>query len=219
MEELGPMAWSSLSLSVVASNAVDERKKATYIRSWLLLNSELKGHIESPPEYFMDDSVLSSAEKLDLLMLTQGWSSYLWNTVPQEKEAMEEEHIAGITLNGNVRKAMTKRPVSGGRVVANLYDPTGHFSVETETDDKGKISFQGLYFPDSAALFLQGYNKKGKLYTEIFLDSIDRSGPPVPEAFLPRERMLTEFPVRLYQQQFTMSRNFGSTASEQVPFC
>lgn len=201
-EELGPMSWSNLSLSVVASNAVDESKKAMDLRSWLLINSELKGFIESPPEYFMDDVELTSAEKLDLLMLTQGWSNYLWNSMPQEKQGLKEKLNVGITLSGNVRKAFSKRPVSGGRVVANLYAPTGHFTVETETDAKGRFSFQGLYFPDSAALYLQGYNKKGNLYTEIFLDSIDHSGPPVQEAFLPHERRLTEFPVRLYQQKY-----------------
>ncbi|MCK4990312.1 MAG: hypothetical protein KAS29_07490, partial [Bacteroidales bacterium] len=38
--------------------------------------------------------------------------------------------------------------------------------------------------------------------TEVFLDSVDRSGPAIPLAFLPVSRRLAEFPVRLYQQQF-----------------
>lgn len=201
-EDLGPLSWSRLSLSVLAANAVDNSNKSTDIRSWLLINSELRGHIESPPEFFVDNSELSSAQKLDLLMLTQGWSNYLWNTVPQEDTESGAEPGAGITLNGSLRKAFTNRPVAGGRVVCNLYHPSGYFSLETETDSRGRFSFPGLYYPDSAALFLQGYNNRGKLYTEIFLDSLDFSGPAVSKTFLPVSRRLEEFPVRLYQQQF-----------------
>jgi len=53
----------------------------------LLLSSELKGYIENPGYYFASDN-LSRREALDLLLLTQGWSRYVWKqmagTTPYE---------------------------------------------------------------------------------------------------------------------------------------
>jgi hypothetical protein len=202
MEELGGMAWSSLSLSVVAANAVEDQKKALDIRSWLLINSELKGHIESPSEFFLDDENHSSNEKLDFLMLTQGWSNYLWNSMPKQELTIDMKQMAGITLSGTVRKAFSKKPVIDGLVVCHIFNSQGHLNEQTTTDELGKFTFQGLYFPDTAALFLQGYNKKGKLYTEVFLDSIYQKGPPISVSWRPLSRQIEDFPVRLYQQQF-----------------
>jgi hypothetical protein len=202
MEDLGGMAWSSLSLSVVAANAVDKSKKAMDIRSCLLINSELKGQIDSPSEFFQDDEEHASDEKLDLLMLTQGWSSYLWNSMHREEPGTEIQTLAGITLSGSVRKAFSKKPVVDGLVVCNIFNSQGHFSKEATTDKKGRFSFQGLYFPDTAALFLQGYNNKGNLYTEVFLDPVMQRDPGISSSFLPVFRHISEFPVRLYQQQY-----------------
>ena len=201
-EELGGMAWSSLSLSVVAANAVDDQGKSLDIRSWLLINSELKGPVESPSEFFLDDEQHSSGEKLDLLMLTQGWSNYLWNSMTSEELAMDIQQTAGITINGEVKKAFSKKPVIDGVVVCNIFNMQGHFTDRTATDKQGRFSFQGLYFPDTAALFIQGYNSKGNLYTEVFLDPVSHIGSDISESFLPVHRRLTEFPVRLYQQQY-----------------
>jgi len=202
LEDQGGMAWSSLSLSVVAANAVDQQKRNLDIRSCLLINSELKGHIESPSEFFLNDEELGSNEKLDLLMLTQGWSNYLWNSLPPEDQPVNLEQVAGITLTGSVRKAFSKKPLTGGLVVCNLFNEKGYFREQTATDDQGRFTFQGLYFPDTAQLFLQGYNNKGKLYTEVFMDPVEQKDAAVSESFLPVSRHISEFPVRLYQQQY-----------------
>ena len=202
MEDPGGMSWSSLSLSVVAANALDDQKKNMDIRSWLLLNSELKGRLESPSEFFLDDEKRSSDEKLELLMLTQGWSNYLWNSVPPENLSREPEQAAGITLTGNVRKAFSKKPVIEGLVVCNLFNTQGFFSEQVSTDYEGRFTFEGLYFPDTAEVFIQGFNDKGKLYTEVFMDQVDQNDAAVSKIFLPVSRHISDFPVRLYQQQY-----------------
>src|SRR5690606_13874875 len=48
-----------------------------HILSYLLLSSELKGHIENPRYYFNDNE--NRKADLDVLMLTQGWSCYKYN--------------------------------------------------------------------------------------------------------------------------------------------
>ena len=63
-------SWSNLSMTVVDDFAGNKEGPSGNILSWLLINSELKGLIESPLDYFSDDPELTSASKLDLLMLT-----------------------------------------------------------------------------------------------------------------------------------------------------
>ncbi|MEA3461758.1 MAG: hypothetical protein U9R49_07755, partial [Bacteroidota bacterium] len=202
LEDLGGMAWSNVSLSVVAVNAVDDQYKKQDIRSWLLIDSELNGRVESPSEFFQDDEEYTSDEKLELLMLTQGWSNYLWNSMPPEDRPVDLEQAAGITLTGSVRKALSKRPVVKGLVVCNLFNNQGYFSEQVSTDNKGRFTFEGLYFPDTVEVFIQGYNDRGKLYTEVFMDPVEQKDAAVTESFLPVSRHISDFPVRLYQQQY-----------------
>ncbi|TFH28479.1 MAG: hypothetical protein E4H10_00100, partial [Bacteroidia bacterium] len=169
-EDLGKMGWSSLSMSVVSEHAVDNKLGNLDILSWLLIDSELKGAIESPSDFFIDDDTLSSREKLNLLMLTQGWSRYLWNTLPEEDLQYDFLQADGITLSGHVRKAMSKKPVRNGLVSCIIYSNKGFLNESTTTDELGNFLFPDLYFTDTVALFLQGFNQRGKLYTEIFLD-------------------------------------------------
>lgn len=201
-EVLGGMGWSSLSMSVVNEHAVEKNGSKLDILSWLLIDSELKGVIESPSDFFVDNSGLSSSEKLNLLMLTQGWSRYLWNTLPEEEPEYEVWRADGITLSGNVRKAMSKKPVQNGLVNCTLYGQHGFMSESTSTDVKGNFLFPDLFFTDTAALFIQGFNQKGKLYTEVFLDPLHEKSTGVSPGYLPTKTRFDDFPVSLYQQQY-----------------
>ncbi|MEA3478498.1 MAG: hypothetical protein U9R60_10000, partial [Bacteroidota bacterium] len=68
IRELDNHSWSNLSMVVVDEFETNEDDPSTNILSWLLIDSELKGHIESPGDYFIDDQDLASASKLDLLL-------------------------------------------------------------------------------------------------------------------------------------------------------
>jgi len=56
-EEISDGSYSSLSVAVVDENAVGENGPELNILSWLLIDSELKGNIESPADYFNDDKI------------------------------------------------------------------------------------------------------------------------------------------------------------------
>ena len=67
--------YSSLSIAVVDENALIGGGDHQHMVSYLFLDSELKGYIESPADYFVDDENIASQDKLNLLMLTHGWSN------------------------------------------------------------------------------------------------------------------------------------------------
>ncbi len=79
--------WARVSIAVVEDKMTGNNGNLQDIRTYLLLDSELRGQVQTPALYFIDDSV-SSAGKLDLLMLTNGWRNYMWNYV-KEKDGLD----------------------------------------------------------------------------------------------------------------------------------
>jgi len=205
-EHLGEMTWSELSLSVINEHANKTTGEPGDMLSWLLVDSELKGKISSPSNYFVDDSLLRSRDKLNLLMLTHGWSRYLWNNLPEADQDEKLQYAEGISLTGKVRKAFSKKPVRQGLVTCNIFSDKGYLSDSTFTDSQGNFRFPDLYFLDTVAIFLQGYNRRGKRYTEVYVDPLWPDPPQVSPWTLPEETRFDEFPVRLYQQQYYNER-------------
>ncbi len=61
----------------------------------------LNGNIENPSYYFQKNNNKKRYE-LDLLLLTQGWSKYNWNTIFNAEKDSELENNSGLTISGYV---------------------------------------------------------------------------------------------------------------------
>jgi len=201
-EDQGPMNHSQLSLSVVSSYDVEDGDMN--ILSYLLLDSELKGKLESPTDFFQDTDSLSSAEKLNMLMLTQGWSRYLWNTMPEKSG--EHKISEGLTLSGHVRKPLSNNPVENGMVNCFLFSDKGFLNRNATTDENGHFTIPNLYFVDSVEVFLQSYNARGKSYTIVRLDPLDLNIPKPVANYIPPAEYNSGFPLKLYQEQYYNER-------------
>lgn len=168
---------SSLSIAVVNDNYLSPALNSQNILSYLLLDSELKGAIESPSLYFSDSGNLSPDEKLDLLMMVQGWRSYNWDEIPQLAPAdLAGWEDVGLTVSGTVKKLLRDKPVVGGEVVLGPFSRNLLFE-EATTDSVGRFRFDRLYLKDSAQIILNAKNENDRPNTEIFPDPL--STPPV----------------------------------------
>ncbi len=101
LKEIMPNKWSSLSVSILPEST--ESYKAHHsLPSYQLLNPYVKGPIENAAYYFKDMSPKKSFE-LDNLLITQGWSSYDWNTIftqaPKYLYDFEKGLTYKVTLN------------------------------------------------------------------------------------------------------------------------
>ena len=163
---------SSLSVAVVNKNYFSISGNSQNIKSYLLLDSDLKGAIESPASYFIDDELHTSAEKLDLLMMVNGWSSYLWDDIESSKTPdLNDWNDAGIEIKGLVKKLLFERPVQEAQVV--LGPSGGNFLFEKTTADLfGRFKFERLYLRDSVMVMLNAKTKGGSRNTEIRLDPV-----------------------------------------------
>ncbi len=164
----------SLSVSNVAVNGVESY--VTNIKTYLLLNSAVRGKIERPGYYFYSSDP-KREQYLDLLMRTQGWRQY----------ALEEELVAssnyflpekGLTLSGQVVNASNNEQPLTGSVSLTSNSASEMLQDKVETSGDGTFSFANLNFTDTTNVLLSAnvyYPKKKRnptLNYKILLDSV-----------------------------------------------
>ncbi len=89
-----------LSMTVTREDLVERDAHRGDIRTWLLLNSDLRGTITDPGYYFMP----GHAEELDLLMLTQGWRRFSWQQVLADEWPTRQAVQQGFTVEGKISR-------------------------------------------------------------------------------------------------------------------
>jgi len=155
------------------------------ILTTLLLTSDLKGYIEHPSFYF-EDSKLSSLA-LDGLMLTQGWRRYNIPEVVKGKYIHPTEALEiGQEISGTVKGLIFTKAVAKSRIT--IVSPNASFFDVTETDDKGKFSFNGFELPDSTTYVIQALSKRGSKRVELILDKF--TYPSEQNQFIPNNYAL-----------------------------
>ena len=165
----GKATVGSFSIAVTNTSVVTpDPEKESNILTGLFLTSDLKGYIEKP-NYYLNNNTKESREQLDNLMLSQGWSRFVWSDLtgsspkPVAFPAEKSLKVSGtITTTGG-------KPVPKGKV--SLFSTGGGlFMVDTLTDDKGRFNFDNLSFGDSTKFVVQARNAKNKKYVEINVD-------------------------------------------------
>lgn len=190
---------STLSVSVVNTNYLLGNGRGQTIRSYLLLDSDLKGAVESPDSYFTDDTQMNSSEKLDLLMMVQGWKSYSWDDLEEKPQAsLDDWNDAGINLRGYVEKLLHDSPVTDGEVVLG---PAGanFLFLKTKTDSTGHFEFKQIYLRDSTQVMLNARNRSGSRNTEIRLDPVFKLESAVSPDLLQRKTFNPELSLKFTQ--------------------
>ncbi|MCF8226300.1 MAG: hypothetical protein K9J30_10520 [Bacteroidales bacterium] len=163
---------AGVSVAVVNRNYLSRKGYQSDMQSYLLIDSELKGPVESSASFFTDSEWISSYEKLDLLMLVHGWRSYYWpDIIISEPDDLEGWEDIGITIEGRVKRHLGRKRVSNGKVVVGPFGPNMTF-IESVTDRDGNFRFDRLFIPDSTRLIIQAKTAGGSNRTEILVDQI-----------------------------------------------
>jgi len=164
---------ASLSASVIDETKVPVNESdETTILSSMLLSSDIKGYIEKPNYYFVNNDK-QRQDDLDLLMLTQGYRRFEWkqlmndNFTPPVYEPEKTLQVSGRVHTSN------NKPVLGGKVT--LFTTAGGiFILDTLTDANGRFVFKDLTFKDSIRFVVQARTAKDKKYVDIDLDNVGR---------------------------------------------
>jgi len=157
--------YNNVSVSVLPKGTKSYRKSNNMI-SQVLLKPYINGFVENANYYFSDINQQKKHE-LDNLLITQGWSSYEWMTIFNNKNKFNYTFDEGITIKFNVP---TKKKESNFLI---------HPLKENEPklisfDDKIKSFTAYKYFPeDDEKLYLSKISKSGKVenvpvYAQLF---------------------------------------------------
>ncbi len=171
----------------------------------LLLQSELKGHINQPAYYFETDDSTGMAQRrrhLDLLMLTQGWRRY---DIPRvlRGHLVQPEHPIEVSqvVTGRVLSDWRKEPVANAKV--SMIAPRVEYSALTVSDSLGQFAFNLPLLPDSVDCIVMAENTKGKKQMNLELDA--EHFPQV--YYLTDNHQARESQVILEEQGWRMERN------------
>lgn len=166
---------ADLSLSVTDVDVAQPREGQPDLRTYLLLDLEIKGEIESPGYYFYSDDP-QRRRHLDFLMMTQGWRQFILDDTGKNNGTdLDFFSETGITIEGNVLKGLKGKRVGGAHVTMTYWDEGGIGKDKMITDANGHFKFLGLDFMDESSLVIEAKDHKSRnsgLFVE--LDSIIR---------------------------------------------
>jgi hypothetical protein len=136
----------NLSASVLMIDALQKIPEQNIV-SYLYLNSDLKGNIESPSYYFENaDKHTDSA--LDNLLLTQGWRRFKWQEILTGKKPAFEfiPELEGQVATGKMINKKTGLAAVGTDAFVSMPGEDHTFNITT-SDDSGMIrySFRNVY--------------------------------------------------------------------------
>lgn len=166
---------ATLSAAVVdmAKVPIDSGIQEGNIYASLLLNSDIKGYIETPAYYF-EASDVTRRRQLDNVMLTQGWSRINWqDLVAGRNLAVTYPPEQDLRISGMVTKRDGKTPVPNATVTILS---TGDISavVDTVADADGRFNFDRLLFYDDTKFVVQARDERGRKNVDIVLDEVPR---------------------------------------------
>lgn len=156
-DEKGKPVEGSFSLS--AFDATSENDQLSHnIRTHLLLNSDLKGHIKNPLQYFAKTKEVE--KNLDLLMMVKGWSRFDWKNIPDYMD--QELFVAetGLTIAGKLSRENGKQ-LKDGKVFLMNNATKAITTPLALTGNDGRFRFDNQIFFDTTQLVFQGFHKKG----------------------------------------------------------
>jgi TonB-dependent SusC/RagA subfamily outer membrane receptor len=176
LNRLGGPSAGHFSVSVINETRVPTVATESNILSELLLAPGLKGYVEQPGYYF-SDTTAAVREDIDLLMLTQGYSHFEWQTViATSSQPLAYQPEAGILIAGRVTNYFNK-PVNTG--VINLFQFKSNLMLTSPVDSAGMFRFSNLIFTDTAHFVLNAINKKGKNNVDIHWFDEDKDRPAI----------------------------------------
>ncbi|MBR6655640.1 MAG: hypothetical protein IKL20_03430 [Alistipes sp.] len=187
-------------VSVTDAELLKEEPNSDNIFSYMLLNSELKGHIENPKYYFEADDAKHN-EHLDLVMLTHGWrryniSSILAGKKPIIKQPFEKEQ----SISGGVKSTIGKTRNTSVMIFRNRKEYLGVHDLNSTN----RFFITGVDSPDTTVYVLQALNRNGS--SDRVRIKVDPQIYPMAPT-IARERFRKEVVPSLTEEYMVRSKN------------
>lgn len=168
-------------LSVAVTDAAINEDTSDNIISHLLLTGELKGKINNPSHYFMNNSD-SIMQQLDLIMLTHGWRRFDWEKIlnGQFPVINYPKDTSYLTLSGKIYGATPSQLRSAGEIVLMVNQKQSGMQVFTApVEGDGTFNDPALILFDTARIYYQLPKAKG--LSDVSVQFMQNKLPPFSE--------------------------------------
>ncbi|MBG43727.1 MAG: hypothetical protein CL530_07140 [Aequorivita sp.] len=167
-DNLGKAVPSTFSVSITDADLIEPNINAENIKTYLLLNSDIRGKIKSPNYFFTAGDSIKKSGQLDLIMLTHGWSRFTWQELLQNSVRQEFKPEDGIYISGHTINA--KSPFQNKYSETKLtFRKKGFYQETDNTNNIGRFSYGPFVFHDTIDVFLQagsGLSSENPNYTD-----------------------------------------------------
>lgn len=146
---------SHLSMSVRDLQAIPQNRHVENIKTWLLLNSDLRGEIENPGYFFEVPNDYKRRYLLDLTMMTHGWRRFTWKSLlKQDKKAREFPIEKGVFIKG--RTKYLKKPYDYRSTATRITFLGDSFHQEvSQSDTLGNFTYGPFILYDSVSTLIE----------------------------------------------------------------
>ena len=156
----------TFSVSITDRKSIQPDSLADNILSNLLLTSDLKGYVEDPAFYFLNQDA-RTLRSIDYLMMTHGWRRHKMENVLRTPSLNFTNYIEkGQTISGRIMGFFGANVKKGPICVLA---PKYNIIATTETDEKGQF-IVNTSLRDSTTFLVQARTKKGFAGVDILMD-------------------------------------------------
>lgn len=139
----------------------------TSISSWFLLESDVRGPIENPSQYF-DLTNNNRFQDLDLLLLTQGWRDFQW----KYDSSIPFKHEIGFSISGRVKRVFSNKPIEGTKINIGIFGNKAYSFLTTTSDSMGRFSVEEINITGKAKVIVTTTGKEDEFEGWLILDSL-----------------------------------------------
>lgn len=147
---------NSTDLSIAVYKLDDlQQPDESNIQTYLWLQSDLRGTIESPAFYF-SGTRQETLPAMDNLMLTHGWRRFKWEDILQEKSpaASFPPELNGHIMTGKAVSAATGKPLENIETYISVPGLNTNFKTYI-SDTAGKLKFDFKFMKGSSEIIVQ----------------------------------------------------------------
>ena len=154
----------------------------TTISSWFLLESDIRGPVESPSYYF-DPSNPNRLKDLDLLLLTQGWRDFKW-----KYDEMKYQAENGFTISGKLYRSLLNIPIRNAPIGIGIFQDDKNIFTSVSTDSIGRFHLDIENLSGNAKVVVNVSDNRNRSKGRLILETLSFKSPEI--TYKPYKRSL-----------------------------
>lgn len=208
---------SHLSMSVRDLNIFPQKHTIKNIKTWLLLNSDLRGKIKDPNYFFEKENDMGRSYLLDLIMLTNGWRRFKWQDLLYKSPKKTAYPIEkGIMIKGQTFDMNAPYGIKSAATRLTFLKEIRQEPVQI-SNTKGQFSYGPYIFFDSIQLLLEARvtNFKSDRKENRFVLITPKNTHKSPDIFNQKKEKNNKINIEAYYKHYNYLREIDSTFKQQ----